>query len=425
MDIAYQVVGEGATTLVFVPGFVSNVETVWESPEGAAFFSRLASFCRLLLFDKRGTGLSDRVPVDRLPSLEERMDDVRAVMDAAGCERAALFGLSEGGPMSVLFAATYPTRVTQLILYGSYARRVDAEPMSDEAQLRFIEESWGTGAVLGARSASRVDDPAAREALARMERQAATPSAAAAMIRMAFAIDVSGILGAVAVPSLVMHRTGDPVLRVEAGRALAKGIPTARYVEFEGVDHIPWFGNSNVILDEIEEFVTGTLRSVTVDRVLATVLFTDIVASTERAAQMGDAAWRSMLDRHDAIAAREVERWRGRQVKSTGDGILATFDGPARGIRCAIALRAELEALDIRIRVGLHTGEIELRGADVGGIGVHIGARVCALAGDGEVLVSRTVTELVAGSGISFADRGEHTLKGVPGAWNLFAVSGP
>lgn len=406
-----------------VPGFVSNVENAWDSPEEAGFFRRLASFSRLILFDKRGTGLSDRVPVDQLPSLEERMDDVRAVMDAAGSERTALFGLSEGGPMSVLFAATYPERVSHLVLYGSYARRASAELDNGRALIDFIEREWGTGNVLAQRSASTVSDPAVRHMLALTERQSATPSAAAALIRMAASIDVTEALGVVSVPTLVMHRRDDPNLRVEAARELAAGIQGVRYVELDGTDHIPWFGNADVILDEIEEFLTGVRHGPDPERVLATVMFTDIVGSTHLAESMGDRRWRDLLERHCSVVRTELRRFRGTEIGTAGDGFLATFDGPARAVRCARAIIDAVHGLGIDIRAGIHTGEVEKIGEDVGGIGVHIGARVGSLARPGEVLVSRTVTDLVAGSGIEFTDRGEHELKGVSGPWRLFAVT--
>jgi class 3 adenylate cyclase len=396
---------------------------VWELPAPAAFFTRLASFSRLILFDKRGTGLSDRVPVQDLPSLEERMDDVRAVMDEVGVSRATLLGLSEGGPMSILFAATYPSRVDRLVLYGSYARRATAEPDHGASLIDQIEATWGTGAVLGGRSGGADIDPAIQQQLGRFERQCATPGAAAAVIRMAAAIDVLPILDAVKVPTLVVHRTGDPNLRVDGARELAAGIAGARLVELGGDEHLPWAGDSEPIIEEIEEFVTGSRHALVADRVLATVLFTDIVGSTTRAASLGDAEWRALLERHRELVRAELTRWRGREVVTTGDGFLATFDGPARAIRCAKAILEAVRPLGVELRIGLHTGEIELMGDDVGGIGVHIGARVGALAGAGEVLVSRTVVDLVAGSGIEFADRGEHELKGVPGGWQLYAVS--
>ena len=418
LHIAYQVVGQGGPDLVLVSGFVSNVENSWESPEEASFLERLASFSRLILFDKRGTGLSDRVPVDRLPTLEDRMDDVRAVMDAAGSERAALFGWSEGGPMSVVFAATYPERVSHLILYGSYARRASAQPDNGRAFVERIEREWGTGTVLGNPGADR----ARRQALARKERQCATPTAAAALVRMAASIDVTDVLPTVSVPTLVMHRREDSNFRVEAGRELATGIPGARYVELEGTEHMPWFGDTDAIVEEAEEFLTGTRLGAGSERILATVLFTDIVAATQRAAAMGDRGWNDLLERHHALTRAHLRRFRGVEVDTAGDGFFATFDGPARAIRCALALMDALAGIGITIRAGVHTGEIERVGGRVRGIAVHIGARVGALAAPGEVLVSRTVSELVAGSGLEFASRGEHQLKGVPGEWQLFAA---
>jgi class 3 adenylate cyclase/pimeloyl-ACP methyl ester carboxylesterase len=424
LHIAYQVIGEGPRDLVMVPGFVSNVETTWEVPAAAEFLMRLASFSRLILFDKRGTGLSDRVPVSALPGLEARMDDVRAVLDAAGSTRASLFGISEGGPMSILFAATYPQRVDRLVLYGSYARRSDAQLDNGAALIRAIESEWGTGAVLARRCASVVVDDRLRAALARTERQCATPGAATALIRMSAAIDVSSVLAAVSVPTLVLHRTDDTILRVEGARALAEGIPGARYVEVPGVDHIPWFGDSEVILGEIEEFLTGARPLPAPERVLATVLFADIVASTERAVDLGDSDWRRLLDRFDEITRREVDRFRGREINRRGDDVLATFDGPARAVHCALGLSEAIRPLGVEMRAGIHTGEIELRGDDVGGIAVHIGARVCSLAGPGEVFATRTVKDLTVGSDLSFHDRGDHVLKGVPEPVRIYRVDG-
>jgi class 3 adenylate cyclase/esterase/lipase len=422
LDIAYQVIGQGPVDLVLIPGFVSNVELTWEDAAKARFMRHLASFSRLILFDKRGTGLSDRVPLDRLPSLEDRMDDVRAVMDAVGSERATVFGLSEGGAMSILFAATYPARVERLVLYGAFAKRLTAEPDGGAAMVKLIESSWGTGAVLAGRSGSYADDPVVREQLARTERQSATRSAAAALVQMARQIDVTAVCGVLSVPTLILHRTADPNLKVEASRELNAIIRDAHYVELEGAEHVPWVGDSNAVLEEIEEFVTGLRHGPEVDRVLSTVLFTDIVESTQTAARLGDRRWRSLLDDHDSITHREVERFRGRVIKSTGDGAHATFDGPARAVRCATSIRDALAAVGLQLRAGVHTGEVELRGDDVGGMAVHIGARVGALAGAGEVLVTATVTALVAGSGLLFSDRGVHVLKGVPGEWQIFAL---
>jgi len=421
LDIAYQVIGDGSRDLVMVPGFVSNVETTWEVPEAAAFLRRLASFSRLILFDKRGTGLSDRVGVRDLPSLEARMDDVRAVMDAAGSERASLFGISEGGPMSVLFAASYPHRVDRLVLYGSYARRSDAEADNGAGMIRSIETDWGTGKVLAVRSAS-VGDADHQALFARIERQSATRSAASALVRMAAQIDVTPILDSVTTPSLILHRSADPILSVEAARALARGIPGARLVELSGIDHLPWFGDSGLVLDEIEEFLTGVRHVAPPERVLATVLFADIVGSTDRAAALGDKQWRDVLDGFEDVSRREVERFRGREINRRGDDFLATFDGPARGVQCAIAIGAALQPMDLQIRAGVHTGEIELRGDDIGGIAVHIGARVCALANANEVLATRTVKDLTAGSDLRFQDRGDQVLKGIPEPIHVYQV---
>ena len=427
LHIAYQVTGSGPLDLVFVPGFVSHLEYQWEHPWSAHFFERLGSFSRLIRFDKRGTGLSDRV--GGIPMLEQRMDDVRAVMDAAGSERAALFGVSEGGPMSLLFAATYPDRTSALVLYGSYARLSWAPDHScgrTEAEWRTmieaIEKRWGEGAGSDMRSPGAAGDEAYQQWLATYQRLAASPGAAVAVMEMNKEIDVRPILSAVRVPTLVLHRTGDRAIQTEQARYLADHIPGARLVEFPGIDHTPWVGDADAILDEIEEFLTGTRHEAEIDRVLATVLFTDIVGSTERAAALGDRKWRDLLDGYYALARRELARFRGREVDTAGDGFFASFDGPARGIRCAQAISAGVRPLGIEVRAGLHTGECEVIGEKVGGIAVHIGARVAGLARPGEVLVSNTVKDLVAGSGLSFEERGAHTLKGVPGEWRLYAL---
>jgi class 3 adenylate cyclase/pimeloyl-ACP methyl ester carboxylesterase len=423
VNIAYQVVGDGPFDLIHVPAFVSNLELQWEDPAERRYFERLASFCRLIMFDKRGTGLSDRVAV---ATLEERMDDLRAVMDDVGSEQAAVFGSSEGGALSVLFTTTYPDRVSALVLYGAYPRlawALDyAEGIPDEASaglVQHIQENWGRGQVFLPQN--RVDDPAWRNAHARWERLSASPGAAVAMMQLIFQIDVRHLLSAIRVPTLVLNRTAD-LAHAAGSRYLGAHIPGAKVVELPGNDYFPYLGDQDAILDEIEEFLTGVRPVPVPDRALATVLFTDIVSSTERAAALGDDAWTRTLDRHDALAAREVERHRGRRINTTGDGMLATFDGPARAVRCAQAIRNAVQPLAIEVRAGLHTGEIELRGSDIGGIAVHIGQRVSALAGPGEVLVSSTVKDLVAGSGIRFADRGSHVLKGVPDEWRVFAV---
>jgi len=424
VHIAYQVVGDGPFDLVFVPGWVSHLEVAWEEPSLARFYNRLASFSRLILFDKRGTGLSDRVSVKEVPTLEQRMDDVRAVMDAVGSERAALMGASEGGPMSVLFAATYPQRTSALVLYGTMARRFELRPTDEQLQPVFdaMERTWGQAMDTGLWAPSRAHDQQFKEWLARLGRLGASPGAAAALIRMMIQMDVGHVLSAIRVPTLVIHRTGDRAVAVDLGKRLAEQIPGAKYAELPGDDHLPWVGDADAILDEIEEFLTGVRPAPEPDRVLATVLFTDIVGSTERAAELGDHRWRDLLDSYYSLARKELAFFRGREVKTTGDGFLATFDGPARGIRCACAISDSARPLGIEVRAGLHTGECEIMGEDIGGIAVHIGARVAAQAGSGEVLVSSTVKDLVAGSGLRFEDRGAHALKGVPEEWRLFAV---
>jgi pimeloyl-ACP methyl ester carboxylesterase len=430
LHIAYQVTGSGPLDLVFVPGFVSHLEYQWEHPWSARFLERLGSFSRLIRFDKRGTGLSDRV--GGIPTLEQRMDDVRAVMDAVGSERAALLGVSEGGPMSMLFAATYPERTSALVLYGSYARRAWApEHPSGRTEEEWremvatIEKGWGDpgGLDIDMWAPSAAGDGSYLQWSATYRRLAASPGAAVAVMEMNKEIDVRAILPAVRVPTLVLHRTGDRVTRTEQARYLAEHIPGARLVELPGVDHIPWVGDTDAILDAVEEFLTGTRHEAEVDRVLATVLFTDIVGSTERAAALGDRKWRDLLGTYYALTRRELARFRGREVDTAGDGFFASFDGPARGIRCAQAIATGARPLGIEVRAGLHTGECEVLGEKVGGIAVHIGARVAGLAKPGEVLVSNTVRDLVAGSGLSFEDRGQHTLKGVPGEWRLYAVA--
>ncbi len=431
VSIAYQVVGEGPFDLVYVPGFVSNIELMWEEPGYARFLERLASFSRLILFDKRGTGLSDPVATEDLPTLELRMDDVRAVMDAVGSERAALLGHSEGGNMCVLFAATHPQRTRALVLVGSYAKRIRSDdypwaPSLEErmAEIENTERTWGspTPASEVDLAPSKVGDEAFARWLGRYWRQSASPKAAAALLRMNSMIDVRAVLPSVAVPTLLLYRTHDADVMVEEGRYIASRIPNAKLVELPGADHLMWTGDPNSMLDEIEEFLTGVRRGPDPDRVLTTILFTDVVASTETATRLGDRAWRELLERHHAVVRGELERWRGREVDIAGDGFLATFDGPARAIRCAVAATRGVGELGLRMRAGVHTGEVELVGDDVRGIAVHIGSRVSALAEADEVLVSRTVADLVSGSGIELVERGEHELKGVPGTWQLFVV---
>jgi class 3 adenylate cyclase len=423
LNIAYQVTGSGPLDLVYVPGFVSNLDAMWENPGWAHWFTRLAQFSRLIRFDKRGTGLSDRMA--GIATLEERMDDVRAVMDAVGSDRAALFGASEGGGMSLLFAATYPERAAGLVLYGSYARHPTLTSETLAQSLAIIEHGWGTGEYLARfMFPSRANDEALRRFLARAERQSASPSAVAAILRMNAEIDARAILPTIHTPTLILHRAGDTRVTVDAGRYLAAHIPGAKYVELPGIDHIPTGEREIVdrIVDETEEFLTGYRADAELDRVLATVMFTDIVDSTKRAAALGDRMWRATLERHDEIVRQQLTRFRGREVKHTGDGFLATFDGPARAVRCASAIADTMQPLGISVRGGLHTGEIELRGDDIGGIAVNIAARVVAMAGPGETLVSSTVRDLVAGSGLRFDDRGCHALKGLPEDVQLYAA---
>jgi pimeloyl-ACP methyl ester carboxylesterase len=425
VNIAYQVDGDGPLDLVVVPSFVTHVELQWDEPSHARFLKRLASFSRVILFDKRGTGLSDRVADAHLPTLEERMDDMRAVMDAVGSDRAALFGFSEGGPMSALFGATYPQRASALILYGSYARFPHIEVTTAAARqaiIQAIEDNWGVVSNMALFAPSMINDEDYKRRSARFGRMAASPRAAALLAQMNMEIDIRHVLPAIRIPTLILQRSDELVAPAACGRYLAQNIPGARYVELPGMDHLPWVGDQDAILDEVEEFLTGVRHGPEPDRVLATVMFTDIVGSTEKAAAVGDAEWRGVLEAHNQAAEKEIARWRGREVKSTGDGVLATFDGPGRAIRCAQSIAGSVEQLGVQVRAGLHTGECELMGADIGGIAVHIASRVAALAGAGEVLVSSTVKDLVAGSGIQFEERGSRALKGVPDEWRIFAV---
>ena len=427
--VAYQVVGSGPRDLVFVPNWGSNVEVMWEEPSLARFLRRLATFSRLLCFDKRGTGVSDPVPLAALPTLEQWMEDVRSVMDAVGSERTALLGDAEGGQMAMLFAATYPERVSALILSNTSARHLrDVDypwglpAKSVDAFLQRMRDLWGTGGLVDVMAPSLAHDERFRRWYGRYERLSLPPRAINAMYVSQLERDLRSVLPTIHVPTLVLHRAGNRHIRVGHGRYLAEHIPEAKYVELPGEEHFFHVGDTEVMLGEIEEFLSGVRPAVEFDRVLATVLFTDIVGSTERAAVLGDRAWRALLETHNGIIRRELSRHRGREIKTDGDGFVATFDGPARAIRCASAIHDEIRPLGIEIRAGLHTGECELMGDDVGGIAVHIGARVAGEAKAGEVLVSSTVKDLVAGSGIRFADRGPCALKGVPGEWRLFAV---
>ena len=431
VNIAYQVRGAGPLDLVLVHGWVQSFDASWEIEQLERFYRRLATFSRLILFDKRGTGLSDRVAPDDLPTLETRMDDMRAVMDEVDTERAAVLGHSEGGSMCALFAATYPERTQALVMAGSAARtawapdyRIGATGVAIEELEQAILDDWGIDLVrslLQQMAPSIADDEELVQAHTRAALRAASPAAAAALTRMTAAIDIRHVLPAIRVPTLVLHRA-DEVL-ADASRDVGERIPGAKVVELPGSDHMPWLGDQVAALDEIEEFLTGVRPHPALDRVLATVLFTDIVGSTELAADLGDRRFKEVLEQHNALIRRELARFRGHELSTAGDGFLATFDGPARAVACAVSIRDGARKLGLQIRFGLHTGELELTGSDIRGIAVHTGARVAAKAGPGEVLASSTVRDLVAGSGLEFEDRGSHELKGVPGEWRLYAVA--
>jgi pimeloyl-ACP methyl ester carboxylesterase/class 3 adenylate cyclase len=428
-SIAYQVLGAGPKDLVLVPGWVSNLDTAWEEPAVEHFYRRLAKFSRLILFDKRGTGLSDRV-ADVAP-LEVRMDDVRAVLDAVGSERAAILGCSEGGSMCALFAATHPERISAIVMVGSYARMMQAPdyplgrtPEQRDAFLATIERDWGKPVALERLAPSRAHDERFRAWWARYLRSSASPRAAATVVRMNAQIDIRHVLPTIRVPTLLLHAARDGMISIEAGRYLAHMIPGAKLFELPGEDHLPFGGDADAIVDEVEEFLTGTRHEhADTERVLATVLFTDIVGATEKAGALGDRRWRELLEQHHQLVRRELARFRGREIDTAGDGFFAAFDGPARAVRCACAVSSTVRSLGLEVRAGAHTGECEVIGEKFGGIAVHIGARVAAQAAPGEVLVSSTVRDLVAGSGLAFEDRGRHALKGVPGDWQLYAVT--
>ncbi|MGZ8765473.1 MAG: adenylate/guanylate cyclase domain-containing protein [Acidimicrobiia bacterium] len=433
VHIAYAVMGAGPIDIVFVPGFVSNVSRTLDPeqmPVINAWLEHMARFARVITLDKRGTGLSDRT-VD-VPGLEVRMDDVRAVMDAVGSERAALVGVSEGGPMSILFAATFPERVHSLTIVGSFATFVHHDdhpwmPTVEERTAMFasMEKYWGTGRVIASFFPPGAITEADLEDVGAFEMAGASPGAVARLMEMDMSIDVRSVLPAISVPTLVVHATGDTTVPFQSGEYLAANIPRARFLPLDFAGHMGRDPSGPIVdwVDDFEEFVTGVRPVAFTERVLSTVLYTDIVGSTERAASVGDSAWKQVLDRHDRLVGREIDRHRGITVKSTGDGVLARFDGPARAVSCGLAIADAAPELGFEVRAGLHTGEIELRGDDIGGISAHVGARVAALAGPREVLVSRTVRDLVAGSGLTFADRGEYELKGVPDRWQVYAAS--
>ncbi|HKP88335.1 MAG TPA: adenylate/guanylate cyclase domain-containing protein [Thermoleophilaceae bacterium] len=431
VSIAYQVVGDGPVDLVFFPGWFSHMDLQWEDPVISRWLDRLASFSRLILFDKRGVGLSD--PVASAPTLDERMDDIRAVMDVAGSERAAIFGLSEGGTMSALFAAAHPERVTSLILFGSWAmgpelvreerfpgwERIAGMTAAVDAAL----DDWGQGGMVRHLAPSVADNPAALEHMGRFERAALSRAMARDLWAALSRADARPALPLISAPTLVIHRR-DEIIPVEQAHYVAEHIAGARMLELPGADHLPWIGDSETVAAEVEEFVTGARRAPDPDRVLATVLFTDIVDSTARATSVGDREWRRLLDAHDELVRRELARHEGREAKHTGDGFLATFPGPARAVQCACRIRDEAPAIGLEVRAGLHSGECEFLGSDVRGVAIHIGARVVGRAGPGEVLVSRTVRDLLFGSSVEFAPRGRHALKGLPDEWELFAIAG-
>ena len=424
VHIAYRIIGDGPHDIVLIPGTLSHVELLWEVPTNDYLLKRLTSFARVIVFDKRGQGLSDRVAEQ---TIEERIGDVHVVMDAAGCRRATIYGWSEGGPMSLMFAATYPERTASLVLYGTFAS-MQSPPWSVTREqidqfLGVMEKHWGEGALVRLNAPSRVKDQAVMQSFAKLEREAASPGSILALLRANFEIDARHQLSTIRVPTLVLHRAGDALVPVAAGRYLAEHIPGAKYAELPGEDHLVLDQETQALIaDEIEEFITGTSHRPEPDRVLATVMFIDIVQSTEHAAAIGDERWRNVLRKYYEIVRKELASFRGREVSTVGDGVLATFDGPARAIRSACSMREKLLSVGLRVRVGLHTGECELIGNDVGGIAVHIASRVESAANPDELLVSSTVKDLVAGSGIQFGDRGTHSLKGVPGKWHLFVV---
>jgi len=432
VHVAYVVYGDGPVDLVVVPGFVSHLDVMWDNPAIARLSERFSRFARLITFDKRGTGMSD--PVAAAPTLEQRMDDIRAVMDAAGSERAVLLGVSEGAPLCILFAAAHPERTAGLILSGGLARSTWAPDYPYATPREALLESaaeltapfWGTGQNAEIFAPSAASDPAVVDWWGRMERLAASPGMMQQLFTMFLDIDVRAVLPLVQAPTLVLHRTGDRVVNVNAGRWLAEHIDGARFVELPGRDHALWAGDVDAVTGEIEEFLTGARSAPPeiFDRVLATVLFTDVVASTQRAAELGDKRWRELLERYYAAVRAELTRYRGREIKTIGDGFLATFDGPARAIRAAQSIVTASRAIGLDTRAGVHTGECEMLDGDIGGIAVHIGARVVSLAEPGEVLVSSTVRDLVAGSGVEFAERGVHELRGVPGEWRLYTAQG-
>jgi class 3 adenylate cyclase len=429
VHIAYQLFGDGPLNLVFVPWWWNNVEAAWEEPGIARFYDRLGAFAHVLVFDQRGSGLSDPVGLNSLPTLEEWMEDLQAVLDATGWEDVAVVGHGDGGLVSMLLAASHPERTNALVLVDAYSRirACEEQPWGVTTEtlewfLEWLEGGWGTGDFINLVAASQADDPALHRRLARAERLSVSPGTAVAIQRLVCDADLRSVVPTISAPTLVVAHESNPYVAAHHGRRLAEQIDQARYVELPGGDHLYWVGDVDCLADEIETFLTGATAGSVSERTLATVLFTDIVGSTERASELGDQSWRRLLDSHDDIVRRQIERFRGREVNTTGDGFVAIFDGPGRAVRCACAIRDAVRPLGIAVRAGLHTGEVEVRGADVAGLAVHIAARVCAHAAPAQVLVSRTVVDLVAGSGIIFTDQGEHELKGLPQTSRLYAV---
>jgi len=430
LNIAYQVVGEGPPDLLFVPGWISNVELGWEDPAIASFYERLAQFSRLILFDKRGTGLSDRVSDEHPPMLEERTDDIRAVLDAVGSDHAAVFGVSEGGNMSIVFAASHPGRTSALITHGVFAKRVWAPdypwaptPAERNAWLDALASRWGGDDVdLSTIAPSVANDPAVRAAFARRSRLSVSPNTAVALGRMNTAIDIRAVLPVIRVPTLMFHAVGDRDATIEEGRFISERIPGARLIELPGADHLPFYANQDAVISGVQEFLTGARPVPDADRFLATVLFTDIVNGSAKAAELGDRRWRGLIESHHQVVRRELARFRGVEVDTAGDGFFATFDGPARAVHCALEIRDALRALGLEVRAGVHTGECEAIAGKTGGIAVIIGSRVREQAGPGEVLVTSTVRDLTVGSDLRLEPRGTRSLKGVPDQWQIFSA---
>lgn len=423
VSIAYQTFGEGELDVVITPGFVSNLEYYWDDARATRWLTAIGRFARVTIFDKRGTGLSDRV--QELPRMETRIDDMKAVMDAAGIQSAALFGVSEGGSMAAYFAACYPERCRSLVIYGGFAKFSTWFPTQEALDQFFgyVRTQWGSGGLIAVGAPSLANDPAAQQSIARFERSGASPSAVEALMRVNREINITEALPKVTAPTLVIHKTGDAMINVSGGRELAALIPGARLFEMPGADHLPWHDDCQVYIAEMEEFLTGSRSDDATDRSVATILFSDIVNSTRRAESLGDRAWRDLLDAHDKMVRKQLDRFKGREIKSLGDGFMSIFDSPSRAIRAAQAMRDEANRIGIELRLGMHAGEVEITDKDVRGIAVHIAARVSALAPTNGILVSSTVKELVAGSGTGFEDFGVHELKGVPDAWRLLRVS--